>query len=71
MNNDKCELCRYWGFRNMYERGVGICHRYPPALVATDEYRASWPRTGGDEVCGEFGARTNVNAHSKKPEVAP
>lgn len=45
-----CSLCKHW--RGSMGSQSGSCRRFPPQVIASQEYR--WPVTAAASDCGEF-----------------
>lgn len=59
---ERCGTCRYWAARKPEEgRGIGTCHRFPPAVIPGYFERAMHPETSDVGWCGEW----------KLPKVTP
>ncbi len=54
MSKPKCETCGYWAKPVELEAGKRAgCHRFPPSFAGRNPH-AQWPRTWGEELCGEW-----------------
>jgi hypothetical protein len=62
-----CENCKFWEQEESDIPSMGLCHRYAPRPVATHPVKGPesmdtvWPRTKGEEWCGEWKAKVEVN----------
>jgi hypothetical protein len=77
--SDACANCRFWfpkyGVNDRRSYGPGYCRRHAPRsplLVATDHYAASeldgfWPKTKGEDWCGDYETRPEIAAELTQP----
>lgn len=56
---ERCKTCRFWGSRVDDWSGYSACRRYPPTNKEHPHVApvAIWPKTSGDQWCGEWQAR--------------
>jgi len=61
----KCEDCRFWDQDNKIS-SLGVCRRHAPRASIGESVRgekatdAIWPRTTGDQWCGEWIAKIEI-----------
>lgn len=64
-----CHNCFYWAGHSSFDTGDeinGDCHRYPPSMVGDV---ASFPKTLGNMVCGEFVSKTTFVDILDRPQL--
>lgn len=68
----QCKNCRFWQKVARTRMGAlqGECRINPPSVFPGPEFQADrvtlWPRTGADEWCGRFQAKTTSKPPAEK-----